>query len=101
MKTTWKPEKENADGTGFTYYRCQCPQPDKDGFLGDLFELCYAPTDGRVWFWNATYESSATVRMKAESWDDAETVKRMLTKMRSRWMVPNVQSEPRSQQNNP
>lgn len=86
-KTKWRDEKEYIDGTGFTYYQCQCPQGD--GCRPDhLYELCYSPTENKLWFWDETYHGSSTIRMVCTSWEEAEFIKKMLTKGKSHWMEP-------------
>jgi hypothetical protein len=86
MQTKWEEQIENVDGSGFKCYLCQCPQiSDKAVYPDNLFTLCYAPTENKLWFFDAN-ESSETIRMACCSWDDAELIKRMLTKGKSHWM---------------
>jgi len=88
--TKWRAEKENRDGTGFTYYQCQCPQVRNTGPLLDhLYGLCYAPSLNRIWFWDEKDEDSESIKLTCDSWDEAEMLKKMLTTGKSHWMEPN------------
>ena len=83
--TKWRDEKENTDLTGFTYFQCQCPQGHGPR-LEHLYGLCYSPTQNALWFWDEMFHESETTRMKCESWEAAELVKKMLTIGKSHWM---------------
>lgn len=74
---TWKQETENSDGTGFIYYICSCKQVDNE------YALCYSPTQNKVWFWSLQVDFPS-IHMHADSWNDAETIRRMLTTKKSK-----------------
>lgn len=93
MKTKWATCTEYADGTGRLYYECVCPQPDDDGNLDKLYNLCYFPSEKRLWFWDKIMSDSVTIRMTANSWEDAEKVKSLLTRMKSHWMEKHLKDE--------
>jgi hypothetical protein len=78
-KSPWIKERENADGTGPFFYRCQCAQKAKGGNPRLLYTLCYSPRRKEVWFWNAHLHEGECTKMQARSWADAETVRRLLT----------------------
>lgn len=89
MKTKWRVQSEYADGTGDAYYECECPQT-KDGevFPTYLYSLCYMPSRQKLWFWDGLIEAAETTRMRCTSWEQAETIKAMLTMGESHWMEP-------------
>ena len=70
----WVSHKENQDGTGFTYYQTRCHY-DRE----HLYQLCYAPSEEHMWFWNVVYDEVAVVRMRCVSWKQANMVQVMLT----------------------
>lgn len=80
--TDWVAEKENQDGSGYTYYSCRCPQYDDTGCLRHLYVLCYSPTTKEVWFWDSSFEASESVRMFNANKGTAEIIKKLLTKNR-------------------
>ena len=91
MKTKWRSESENRDGSGEPYYQCQCPQAGTGSVrLDHLYGLCYFPAQNKLWFWDEIDPDSETVRMQCHTWEQAEQVKRMLTMGKSHWMEPNT-----------
>jgi len=77
--TNWKKEKENMDGTGYTFYSCKCPQYDKEGRLSHLYMLCYSPKHKELWFWDESYEDSERIKMTQVLKEDAEKIKNLLS----------------------
>ena len=93
MKTKWEEFPENEDGSGEKYYQCQCPQPNPNGNgrMACLYKLCYMPSENKLWFWDELKDGSS-VKMVCTTWEDAETVKAMLTTGKSHWMkAPNME----------
>jgi hypothetical protein len=75
----WSKERENADGTGPFYYRCQVAQEPEKGGTRRLYNLCYSPKRKEIWFWDTLHGEGETTRMRATSWEDVLTVRRLLT----------------------
>ena len=98
MRTKWYYEFENRNNTGEKVYHCQIPKDDE--VFPRLMILCYFPSENRAWFWTM-FSDDDPIRFKCNSWNDAETMKRILNSDRkNHWMDPCKQSEHKNIRNN-
>lgn len=100
MKTKWNEESAFADGSGFKYYFCQAPQENQEEGqrmgLKHLYQICFAPSESRLWFWDTMRDESNAIHLTCNSWQEAEMFKAMLTKGTSHWMEAPTNPPPRT-----
>jgi hypothetical protein len=87
--TTWFYETENFDGTGEKVYYCHIPVDDSP--IPSLMVLCHFPSEKRAWFWKMF--SDEVFRVKCDSWEDAENLKRILNSGRKNHLMKEMALE--------